>query len=49
MKLPVEDRLEGTLALSAMAVQFGVEYIRVHDVKANVRAVQMIEKVMYDE
>lgn len=49
LNLPVEDRLEGTLALSAIAVQTGVKYIRVHDVKANVRAIKMVEKVIYDE
>ncbi len=41
-----EDRLEGTLALSAWCAVQGVEILRVHDVKENRRAVRMIEAVM---
>ena len=36
--LPIEERLEGTLATTAVGVAFGVDMIRVHDVRANVRA-----------
>ena len=39
--LPPEDRLEGTLATTVLAVWQGVEFIRVHDVRANVRAAKM--------
>lgn len=46
LKLPVEDRLEGTLALSVLAVKDGVRIIRVHDVKSNVRAIRMAEAVL---
>ncbi|MGA3007549.1 MAG: dihydropteroate synthase [Opitutaceae bacterium] len=41
LALPPEERLEGTLATTALAVWQGVEFIRVHDVRANVRAAKM--------
>jgi dihydropteroate synthase len=44
--LPAEDRLEGTLAATALAVAQGVELIRVHDVLANLRAARMAEAVL---
>lgn len=39
--LPVTERLEGTLATTALAAWQGVEFIRVHDVLANLRAALM--------
>ncbi len=39
--LPVEERLEGTLACVALAAAAGVELIRVHDVAPCVRAARM--------
>ncbi len=41
LALPPEERLEGTLAITALAVAQGVEFIRVHDVRANLRAAQV--------
>jgi dihydropteroate synthase len=41
-----EDRLEGTLATTVLAVSQGVEFVRVHDVLANVRAARMAEAVL---
>ena len=41
LSLPVEERLEGTLATTAVAVWQGVEFLRVHDVRSNLRAAQM--------
>jgi dihydropteroate synthase len=41
LSLPPEERLEGTLATTALAVWQGVEFIRVHDVRANARAASM--------
>ncbi len=46
LDLPVDERLEGTLALTAWAVMNGVKYIRVHDVKENVRVIRMLEAMM---
>jgi dihydropteroate synthase len=39
------ERLEGTLATTVMAVEEGVELIRVHDVLPNLRAARMAEAV----
>ena len=41
LDLPVEERLEGTLATTTVAVWQGVEFFRVHDVRANLRAARM--------
>jgi dihydropteroate synthase len=45
LSLPVEERLEGTLATTALAVWQGVEFLRVHDVRANLRAATMAAAV----
>lgn len=44
--LPVEERLEGTLATTVIAVTKGCMFVRVHDVRENVRAVRMTEAVL---
>lgn len=44
--LPLEERLEGSLALVALAVTAGAAVVRVHDVEAAVRTVRMVEAVM---
>lgn len=41
LSLPVDERVEGTLATTALAVWQGVEFLRVHDVRANLRAAKM--------
>jgi dihydropteroate synthase len=46
LDLPVEERLEGTLALVALAVEAGVAIVRVHDVAAAFRTVRMVEAVL---
>lgn len=46
LKEPVENRLEGTLATTVMGVLKGCSIIRVHDVLANKRAVQMTEAIL---
>jgi dihydropteroate synthase len=43
--LPPEERLEGTLAISAASVYAGANMVRVHDVRANVRVIRMIEAI----
>lgn len=45
--LPVTERLEGTLALSVYAAVQKCPFVRVHDVKENVRALRMVEAVLY--
>ena len=41
--LPVDERLEGTMAISCYAAMKDVDMIRVHDVLENKRAIKMIE------
>lgn len=43
LNLPVDERLEGTLATTALAVQKGCLFVRVHDIKENVRVIKMLE------
>jgi len=45
LNLPVEERLEGTIATSVIGVAAGVDILRVHDVQANKRAVQMADAI----
>ena len=45
--LPADQRVEGTIATSVMAVMAGCMFVRVHDVQANKRAVQMTEAILY--
>jgi dihydropteroate synthase len=44
--LPANDRLEGTLAATALAIARGADVVRVHDVEANVRAARMADAVV---
>ena len=46
LDLPVEQRLEGTLVTTVMAAQAGWNFVRVHDVKENVRAIRMTETIL---
>jgi dihydropteroate synthase len=46
LDLPVEERLEGTLATTALAVAGGADIVRVHDVLANVRTARMADAVV---
>ena len=45
LDLPVNERMEGTLVTTVYAVQRGVMFVRVHDVKENARAVKMTEAI----
>jgi dihydropteroate synthase len=45
LDLPVEERLEATLATTALAAAAGIELVRVHDVQANVRAARLVDAV----
>ncbi len=46
LDLPVDQRLEGTIVTTVMAVMKGCMFVRVHDVKENVRAVKMSEAIL---
>lgn len=47
LDLPAEERMEGTLATTVLAVVKGCSFVRVHDIKENVRAIRMAEAVLY--
>lgn len=44
--LPPDERLEGTLATTALGVAGGADIVRVHDVRANVRAARMADAIV---
>lgn len=48
LDLPVDERLEGTIATTVVGVMQGCSFVRVHDVKENKRAIQMTEAIMGD-
>lgn len=45
LDLPVTERTEGTVATTVLAFTAGYKFIRVHDVKANKRALKMLEAI----
>lgn len=45
LNVPVDERLEGTIATSVIGVAAGVDIIRVHDVQANRRAIMMADAI----
>ena len=46
LNLPKDQREEGTIATSVMAAIAGCMFVRVHDVRANKRAIQMTEAIL---
>jgi dihydropteroate synthase len=46
LDLPVEERLEATLATTALGIGAGVDIVRVHDVRQNVRAARMADAIV---
>lgn len=46
LNLPVQERLEGTLATLALGIAQGVDIVRVHDVRAAVRVCRMTDAVV---
>ncbi len=46
LDLPPEERLEGTLATTALGIAAGVDIVRVHDVRANVRAARVSDAIV---
>ncbi|HYM82664.1 MAG TPA: dihydropteroate synthase [Candidatus Dormibacteraeota bacterium] len=45
LDLPPEERVEATVAVTVLAAAAGVDIVRVHDVRANVRAARMADAV----
>lgn len=48
LDLPVEERLEGTIATAVWGVTKGMNIIRVHDVKAVARAIRMCDAIVHE-
>jgi dihydropteroate synthase len=46
LNLPTEERVEGTLATTVLAVLKDCLFVRVHDVKENKRVIDMTEKII---
>ncbi len=49
LNVPVDQRLEGTLATTVIAVMKGCQFLRVHDVKENKKAIQMTEAILHSK
>jgi dihydropteroate synthase len=46
LDLPADERVEGTLATTALGIASGVDIVRVHDVRANVRAARVADAIV---
>ena len=46
LDLPPEDRVEATLATTALGIAAGIDIVRVHDVRANVRAARIADAIV---
>lgn len=46
LDLPADQRVEGTLVTTVMGVMSGCGFVRVHDVKENLRAIKMAEAIL---
>jgi dihydropteroate synthase len=46
LDLPPHERVEATLATTALGVRSGVDIVRVHDVRANVRAARIADAIV---
>lgn len=46
LDLPPDERLEGTLATTALGIAAGVDIVRVHDVRANARAARVSDAIV---
>ncbi len=47
LELPADQRIEGTIVTSVMAVMKECMFVRVHDVRENLRAIKMAEAILY--
>lgn len=46
LELPVDMRLEGTLATTVIGIMRGCSFVRVHDIKENKRTIKMTEEIL---
>lgn len=47
LDLPASEREEGTMVTTVQAVQAGWNFVRVHNVKSNARAIKMMETILH--
>ena len=48
LDLPTDQRVEGTMVTTVMGVLKGAAFVRVHDVKENLRAIRMTQAILHD-
>ena len=46
LNLPIDDRLEGTMAALTAGLMNGANIVRVHDIKETLRTVSIAEKII---
>ena len=46
LDLPTDERVEGTLVTTVMGVEKHASFVRVHDVKENIRAIRMTQAIL---
>src|SRR3954471_14520060 len=46
LDLPPEERVEATIATTVLGIAAGIDIVRVHDVRANVRAARMTDAIV---
>ncbi|PKM52504.1 MAG: dihydropteroate synthase [Firmicutes bacterium HGW-Firmicutes-7] len=46
LELPVNERVEGTLATTVIGIMKGIDFVRVHDVKENKRTAMMADAII---
>ena len=46
LDLPSDERVEGTVVTTVMGVEKGAAFVRVHDVKENLRAIRMTQAIL---
>ena len=49
LDLPVEERLNGTLATAAYGIMQGCTFLRVHDIKEHHELIKMMEAIMFEK
>ena len=49
LDLPVEERLNGTLATAAYGIMQGCTFLRVHDIKEHHELLKMMEAIMFEK
>ncbi len=49
LDLPTDQRVEGTIVTTVMGVEKGCSFVRVHDVKENLRAIRMTQAILKED